>query len=298
MDRGSILCYNQMLFKNSLLERRSAGIMVVPAGAPLKEHNRRKFMSNHENVQVNADDVAGQIGEFLGRVPAVIGRKLRAVGVFRNRELMQQVIRQPDLLDQVLHDLYTPKVVTSAEWHNTLEYWADLYKRLYNMVPELGRVRSFEHIQPGYRVYIVAQGLIQNAMIEAMRSRFPVSTYTNDLDADIREHDQHPRRGSYAIAFRDVIEADEDLKNLSADQLRERGVNGITTFERFLMEDEYHNRTKGHLDQKNWTLCAGSRDRDGRVPGAGWGVGRFHVGWSSTGCHDPGLRAREAVFPL
>lgn len=240
-----------------------------------------------------------QIGEFLGKVPSIVSRKCVAAGIFLNRDLMQEAIGNTNRIEEILNDLYAPKVVTPAEWSNTLEYWADLYKRFYNLTPELKGVRPFEHVPSGHRIYIIGEGLSQNAMIESMRSRFTVRTYVDDLDRDIPIHDQHPRRGSYAVAFKDTIEADEDLKNLLADQLAEpeRRVKPITTFERFVMEDECLDRTKGHCDVNNVTLCAGSRDRGGRVPGARWGGVRFSVDWYGAASHGPYLRARAAVFP-
>lgn len=255
-----------------------------------REHTKGRTMQNEVNPN--------QIGVFLGKVPAVISEKCLEAGVFYNRELMQEGIKDPRRLAEILHDLYAPKVVTPAEWRNTLEYYADLYKRLYSLTPELKGVRPFAHVPAGYRIYIVGEGLTQNGMIESMRDRFTVWTYADDLDKDIPIHDQHPRRGSYAVAFKDVVEADKDLKDLSADQLRTMlHVKPTTTFERFVMEDECFDRTKGHLDVQNVTLCAGSRFRVGSVPRAYWRGGRFYVVWCDSGGAYPSGRARAAVFP-
>jgi hypothetical protein len=61
---------------------------------------------------------------------------------------------------------------------------------------------------------------------------------------------------------------------------------------------KYFDETKQHLDVKNVTLCAGSRDADGGVPDVDWGGGgvKLHVDWYSVGSADPSLRARAAVL--
>lgn len=101
----------------------------------------------------------------------------------------------------------------------------------------------------------------------------------------------------YSIFVRDRIEADEELKNLSADDLKANGTNCITLEERLMLEFFYWWETKKHLDIQNVTLCAGSRCSDGSVPRAYLRSvdGRVDVGGGDSNYRGESLRSREAV---
>ena len=62
-----------------------------------------------------------------------------------------------------------------------------------------------------------------------------------------------------------------------------------------LMELDYFTETGNHLDVVNITLCAGSRDDDGGVPGCNWNGDGFRVYWRSVDSRNENLRVREAV---
>ena len=62
--------------------------------------------------------------------------------------------------------------------------------------------------------------------------------------------------------------------------------------ERQLLEADYFFEKGAHLDVKNVTLCSGSRDRGGDVPGAGWLDG-FYVYWCYASSRRPALRSRR-----
>ena len=94
-----------------------------------------------------------------------------------------------------------------------------------------------------------------------------------------------------------MIEADEELKNLSANDLKKKSIPGITFEERLLMELKYFKETDSHLDINNWTLCSGSRYSDGDVPEVCWDsdAREFHVFWYHPESSDSLLRSRRAV---
>ena len=102
--------------------------------------------------------------------------------------------------------------------------------------------------------------------------------------------------------FRDNVEADEEFKNLSANDLKEKYPDKefITLRERLIMELEYFKKTGKHLDIENTTLCAGSRRTDGFVPCVYWYPDdrRLGVGWCGPGVASGGLRSREVVKTL
>ena len=169
--------------------------------------------------------------------------------------------------------------------------WAAFYKQYFGLDLDLSGVRIPDR-QPGFdRLIVVAKGLTLNQVYDVCTKRFPCQRYADDLDKAVSHNDRKPDQ-AYAIWVRDRVEADEELKNLSADQLKEQGIQGITLLERMLYELKYWDETQKHLDVGNITLCTGSRDFGGYVPSADWDDGEFKVHWLYR---SGGLRARAAV---
>jgi len=121
---------------------------------------------------------------------------------------------------------------------------------------------------------------------------FPVYSWYLDERMD---KDFPPPKKITTRYFKKTVEADENLKNKSADDLGKKGIEGITLRERIIMELQYFNETGEHLDIINITLCSGSRRSDGDVPDADWSGSKFEVGWFDAGDRGGGLRSREAV---
>jgi hypothetical protein len=135
-------------------------------------------------------------------------------------------------------------------------------------------------------------------MFETLTKRFKTYKWCANIDASLNPEKEArtTANGPYVPWFRDRVEADEELKNLSANDLVERGTNCITEPERIALEGWFHWKTGGHLDLKNVTLSAGSRWSDGRVPNAFWSAGSgFYVGRYGVGSREHFIRAREAV---
>ncbi|MEA1929524.1 MAG: hypothetical protein U9M92_01385 [Patescibacteria group bacterium] len=151
--------------------------------------------------------------------------------------------------------------------------------------------------RPGFdRLIVVPSGLTLNRLVEILRQKFTVWLWAEDLDSAVVNNDRSNTQ-AYAIWVRDRIEADEELKNLSAVMLAKQGVRGQTLMERLLHEWVYFSRTRQHLDVKNVTLCSASRDSDGGVPRVYWGTGdrRLQVNWCGAGGRDDDLRPRAVV---
>ena len=124
------------------------------------------------------------------------------------------------------------------------------------------------------------------------------SSFYDDLDKDVIHNDRDPNRdGSYVVSVKANVEADEEFKDLSANQLKEQNHQGITLLERLLLELAYFLTTGKHLDVKNITLCAGSRAQGGRVPHVYWDADdrRVMVYWCGSGDRDDVLRTRSVV---
>jgi len=172
--------------------------------------------------------------------------------------------------------------------------WQDFYRKYFGIDADFSAVAMPEHRVEFDRLIIVAQGLTLNQVYDACARQFPCWRWTDNLDAAVTKNDRTPGH-AYAVRLRDRREADEELKNLSADQLAEKGIPGITLLERMLYELKYWDETKDHLDVNNVTLCSGSRDAGGHVPSARWYDGYFGVDWYYSYSHCRGLRSRAAV---
>ena len=173
--------------------------------------------------------------------------------------------------------------------------WQQFYHDLFGLEIDLLGL-SVPAKKKGFdRLVIVAQGMTLQRLYDNCVKLCPCWKWTDDDLDKIVQSERTAKDGTYAVWFRDVVEADEELKNLSANDLKEKGIPGITLEERLLMELKYFKETGNHLDIKSWTLCSGSRCSDGGVPDVDWGSDGLRVGW----CHpdDAGgdLRSRRAV---
>lgn len=135
-------------------------------------------------------------------------------------------------------------------------------------------------------------------IIAQMNKKFDVWSW---YDMEQLDTDFPPPKVATTRHFKKTVEADEDLKNKSADDLEKEGVKGITLRERLIMELVYFEENGEHLDVQNATLCSGSRDSDGDVPcdvpcvlwsSDGRGV---CVRWYRPSSSYPDLRARAVV---
>lgn len=153
--------------------------------------------------------------------------------------------------------------------------------------------------RPGIWTTPVLKGVTCNKEVAALRKLgVTMSLFTKDLDASITVNDRDPNKtGSYVVSFAANVEADENLRNLSANQLAEQGVKGITLLERLILELAYFLTTGKHLDQINITLCSGSRRSDGGVPLVHWRVDDrlLCVFWSYPDLARDHLRTRAAA---
>jgi len=205
---------------------------------------------------------------------------------------LQRIVDDPDFVRILDAPQPTIKLIPADGW---VAEWQRFYKEVFDLEVNLADV-EIPPEQPGFGwVVMVARGLTLNQAWAKCGERFRTDSYMgHDLDKAIPTNDRTSAT-VYAKRFRGRVEADEENNNLSADALAERKAQSITLLERLLMELWYHWKTGEHLDIENVTLCAGSRDSDGRVPGVDWHGGRLSVGCFYLGYAIGGIRARSAV---
>lgn len=145
------------------------------------------------------------------------------------------------------------------------------------------------------RVIIMAKGIMPQSAYDLCAKNFPCWKYTNDNLDKIVTSERTAKDGAYVIRVRDRVEADEELKNLSANDLKKQNIIGITLEEREIYELKFFKETGKHLDIQNVTLCSGSRYSDDDVPRVRWGSGELRVDWYYAGSANVDLRSRQVV---
>jgi hypothetical protein len=173
--------------------------------------------------------------------------------------------------------------------------WENFYQEVFGIEIDFSNLQVPTHQKGFDRLIVVAEGITLQRIYDRCKEHFPCWKWTEKSLSEVTTSERTVK-GAYALWFRDVVEADEDLKNLSANNLKEKGVPGITLEERLLYELKYFRETGEHLDRENITLCAGSRCSDGYVPRACWLAGLLLVCWFSPEFHFGRLRARRAVL--
>ncbi len=126
-----------------------------------------------------------------------------------------------------------------------------------------------------------------------------VSKYTNDsLDIAVPKNNRTATGGQYLVLCRAGQEADEQMRGISANDVNARGLNTMPLAERLRLGRWFYWKTGQHLDVRDWTRCAGSRDSGGGVPCVRFSGGGVHVRWSSPGGDFGSIRARETVSAI
>jgi hypothetical protein len=171
--------------------------------------------------------------------------------------------------------------------------WQDFYRELFGLNLDLSTLRiPAKPKGDGWRLLVIAEGLTNNKVFAKCKELFPCWKYWDNLDEITSE--RNPRE-TYALWVRDRQEADEELKNLSANDLKERNIQTETMLERLIHGFKYFKETNQRLDTSNWTLCAGSRRPGGSAPGVDWRDGGMDVLWYDPDDRDDCIRARLAV---
>ncbi len=205
-----------------------------------------------------------------------------------------------DLLDKLCSDSW-------REWFYALKRFLRKENPWGDVLPDLDWGKTYEELGAPFDPSIlppvdptqwhipVLPGVTSNKVVEALRRLdVKVSLYVEDLDANVPVNDRVPQEKPYVVSVRRRVEADEENKNLSANDLKEQKILGITLPERLLLELAYYLTTGQHLDVECWTLCSGSRNSDGSVPSVHWRSShrKVYVDWFHPGSRSDSIRAR------
>ena len=204
---------------------------------------------------------AGQQRELYIRV-------LAALPLEMPWKIAQRWIQNPKDLTQALSGILLPRL-----WD-----WQTFFQKYFSMELDLSDLKTPLKQEGFDRLIIVPKGMTPNRIYEACAKHFPCWKWTEDLNETVAHNDREPKE-TYAIWVRNRKEADEENKNISAEQAKEQKIQGITLDERLMFELKYWDETGEHLDVENLTICSGSRFSAGHVPRVGWDDGELSVRW-------------------
>lgn len=184
-----------------------------------------------------------------------------------------------------------------GDYSQLLTDWQDFYREVFGIEADFSGVVIPEKPEGFDRLLIIDDRMTPDRAYGMCAGTFPSWKWTDRDLNEVVTSDRTAENGAYAIWMRDRVEADEELKNLSANQLKERNISGITLEERLIYELKYFKETGKHLDIKNVTLCSGSRYDAGSVPDVYFfpNTGEVHVYYYHPAHHDDLLRSRQAV---
>ncbi len=202
------------------------------------------------------------------------------------------------------HKIYNTKgVIQMAENVGDISAWAGMFKDFFRQIDDGSITREqlrifLEHRNPfdlkeKHYITIVDDGKKKTSEIitELRKLSFSVWVYNESKVDKEFPTPANPTSRKFLL----VREADEDLKNKSANDLEQEGIAGITLRERLLYELAYFRKTGQHLDIKNVTLCAGSRYSGGDAPHVFWYSDRLNVNWYNPADRNDNRRSRRAV---
>lgn len=185
---------------------------------------------------------------------------------------------------------------------NPLDQWTQFYAEVFGRKVDFSGVKVPDNPGDFNQVIYMAKGLSYNQVEEACKNADKFWKYSDKPLSELVDMNNEARTtesGSYAIRVRNTEEADAVHQSKSADDLGQEGIKGQTLLERLVHGLFYYWLNKQRrLDFTNWTLCAGSRLHDGRVPRAGFDPdGRsVDVHWYDPHDRYSGLRVREVVM--
>jgi hypothetical protein len=230
----------------------------------------------------------------IGTMLAEIFRQL-CLGLQGSRQGL--TLKQVQLFIEHRNPFEATKQVVLRGVNVLVEEWQKFYKEVFNLDADFSNLQTPEEREGFNWLVVVVPGMTPQHLFDKCKELFRAWKWTDKNLDEIIKSDRNTANGAYAVWFRDRVEADEELKNLSANGLKQKNIPGITLEERILFELFFYWKTKKHLDINNVTLCSGSRYDDGDVPNVHWyGYSDgLLVHWYRPDNASDRLRAREVV---
>lgn len=239
--------------------------------------------------------------EMIGDVPGSV------LGMLADLNLkLKKGVLTPKQLEMFLKK-QNPFAAQNAilDYSQIISEWKKFYKEIFNLETDFSRTKVLNIPEaddsefPWFICVPEAKVLSNEQAFSGGKPQFNVWKYTNkpfDKVLDL-SFGRDALKNPYIVRCRANYEADEDLKNLSANKIAEMKTDTLTLKERLLLGRFVYWKENKLLDRETITLCSGSRILDGNVPKADWydSDGGLQVDWYYLGGAHDLLRSRAAV---
>ncbi|MDP3881237.1 MAG: hypothetical protein Q8Q32_03615 [bacterium] len=187
----------------------------------------------------------------------------------------------------------TPEQERGMSAEAQLKRWVILYREVFSIELDIASIKVPPERRGFKRLIVVAQGMTPAVIFSAMKRLFPSWKWCDDLDREVTSI-RSAKDGSYAVWCRDRPEADKENWSKPASAFTQEEC--LTLEECQLFGIAYKRETGRHLNEKSLTICAGSRDRGGYVPGVDRDDdGDVRVLWYHADYSDSADAVRSAV---
>jgi hypothetical protein len=240
-------------------------------------------------MNMNTNEITtGQTAELI----ALFAKKMP---LDMSSDVAQGWIENPDGFERTIRMNLLPPAAT-YEIAPIPRDWSKFYKKYFGIVADFSAIRIPAKVAGFDRLIVVAEGVSINQVYETGKKNFGSWKWCGgDIESNMRVEERGPVKTVYAIWIRNGQEADDDLKNLSAEMIAERKIDTENLLERLLHGFKFWSETKTHLDIETITLCASSRYAGGHVPDVSrLNDGDVRVCRCGPQRADPRLRARRA----
>lgn len=229
-----------------------------------------------------------QLGILLGFVLEVVTRIVTRYFFALSSDEAKALLQSKGALSAKIKEALGPVfVVVVDEYAAQRTYWEGIYRTHFGIDTDLsGIMIPPKPLEGKWRLLFILQGFTINRAIVAYcgvlvahDSKWKVWQYMDDLDAVTKSI--RTTVESYAIWVRDEQESDQEFRGQTTRQVDSDQSVGVTLLERLIHGAVHFVETKQHLDEKGFTLCSGSRDAGGFVPGVDWrpGLRQVDVRW-------------------
>lgn len=260
-------------------------------------------MSNHgtDQKRKTTPKQLTQLSSFFGGKTAKIVRRFYRRATF---EEVQAVLQNKKNTSRTFEKLLEPMFVCADSYSAQRAYWKRIYHEHLGLEADFNAVVISPKPTDGKRRPIfIPQGLKMNHAADCYRkvivahdSTWEFWKYANDLDAAVTINTRTSAQ-AYCVWVRDEVEPDTAYLGQSTRKADMDGKIGVTLLERLVHGLVHFVETKKHLDERGVTLCTGSRNAGGSVPGmyADFAHRRVDVVWYYVDSSSPQCGLRSAV---
>lgn len=187
-------------------------------------------------------------------------------------------------MDRSIHEQDVSKILLD---------WEKFYRKYFDLVCNFSNLVIPERPTQGkWRLIVVAEGMTPQKLFNKCLGQFDAHSCIGD---DLNNISDKVSK-NYSFWVRAIQEVDENLRNLSADDLKQKSIIGITFIGRLLFELKYFDETEMHLDIEHFTLCTASRCLNGLIPSVHWHGDKIRVLWYSPSDRHDLLGSRSVVL--